>query len=225
MQPLVINSLGLCDSQMFKQMLAEKQLKWESYKNEGSERMMELAEVFSGVKPLTRVEKNGKMRLRSHNMLEANGRHHCQRVDTFICLIRESSSLVQRDLQTDWVPELRGLDRSRQEDCAAHSGSRGGTDTSERVLWRDAPQWFHMTLFLRQGPRVSPAGVQPAGVSVPGGHTQVPPSDDPHHQYQRGSAHHDADSGRSVLRLADHWQVMALHWPLLDFSSILGWSS
>lgn len=44
---------------MFKQMLAEKQLKWESYKKEGSERMIELAEVFSGVKPLTRVEKNG----------------------------------------------------------------------------------------------------------------------------------------------------------------------
>uniref|UniRef100_A0A8C1IHJ8 WASH complex subunit 5 n=1 Tax=Cyprinus carpio TaxID=7962 RepID=A0A8C1IHJ8_CYPCA len=44
--------------EMFKQMLAEKQLKWESYKKEGSERMMELAEVFSGVKPLTRVEKN-----------------------------------------------------------------------------------------------------------------------------------------------------------------------
>lgn len=45
---------------MFKQMLSEKQLKWESYKKEGSERMTELAEVFSGVKPLTRVEKNGK---------------------------------------------------------------------------------------------------------------------------------------------------------------------
>lgn len=44
---------------MFKQMLTEKQLKWESYKREGSERMTELAEVFSGVKPLTRVEKNG----------------------------------------------------------------------------------------------------------------------------------------------------------------------
>uniref|UniRef100_A0A4W4E8D1 WASH complex subunit 5 n=1 Tax=Electrophorus electricus TaxID=8005 RepID=A0A4W4E8D1_ELEEL len=44
--------------EMFKQMLTEKQLKWESYRNEGSERMMELAEVFSGVKPLTRVEKN-----------------------------------------------------------------------------------------------------------------------------------------------------------------------
>lgn len=46
--------------QMFKQMLSEKQLKWENYKMEGSERMMELAEVFSGVKPLTRVEKNGE---------------------------------------------------------------------------------------------------------------------------------------------------------------------
>lgn len=47
--------------QMFKQMLSEKQLKWESYKKEGSERMTELAEVFSGVKPLTRVEKNGSI--------------------------------------------------------------------------------------------------------------------------------------------------------------------
>lgn len=45
---------------MFKQMLSEKQLKWESYKKEGYERMTELAEVFSGVKPLTRVEKNGE---------------------------------------------------------------------------------------------------------------------------------------------------------------------
>uniref|UniRef100_A0A8C5CG81 WASH complex subunit 5 n=1 Tax=Gadus morhua TaxID=8049 RepID=A0A8C5CG81_GADMO len=44
--------------EMFKQMLLEKQIKWESYKKEGSERMTELAEVFSGVKPLTRVEKN-----------------------------------------------------------------------------------------------------------------------------------------------------------------------
>uniref|UniRef100_A0A8C7KGD0 WASH complex subunit 5 n=1 Tax=Oncorhynchus kisutch TaxID=8019 RepID=A0A8C7KGD0_ONCKI len=44
--------------EMFKKMLSEKQLKWESYRAEGSERMTELAEVFSGVKPLTRVEKN-----------------------------------------------------------------------------------------------------------------------------------------------------------------------
>nr|XP_033788888.1 WASH complex subunit 5 isoform X2 [Geotrypetes seraphini] len=44
--------------EMFRQMLSEKQAKWENYKKEGSERMMELADVFSGVKPLTRVEKN-----------------------------------------------------------------------------------------------------------------------------------------------------------------------
>lgn len=59
---------------MFKQMLAEKQLKWESYKNEGSERMTELAEVFSGVKPLTRVEKNGWIcffNTRAHNQFES----------------------------------------------------------------------------------------------------------------------------------------------------------
>ncbi|XP_031215522.1 WASH complex subunit 5 isoform X1 [Mastomys coucha] len=44
--------------EMFKQMLSEKQSKWEHYKKEGSERVTELADVFSGVKPLTRVEKN-----------------------------------------------------------------------------------------------------------------------------------------------------------------------
>lgn len=49
---------------MFKQMLSEKQEKWESFKKEGSERMAELADVFSGVKPLTRVEKNGKQQKR-----------------------------------------------------------------------------------------------------------------------------------------------------------------
>lgn len=45
---------------MFRKMLDEKQVKWESFKKECSERMQELAEVFSGTKPLTRVEKNGK---------------------------------------------------------------------------------------------------------------------------------------------------------------------
>lgn len=42
------------------QLLVEKQNKWEKYKKEGVERMTELSEVFSGMKPLTRVEKNGK---------------------------------------------------------------------------------------------------------------------------------------------------------------------
>lgn len=55
---------------MFKQMLSEKQAKWEHYKKESSERMTELADVFSGVKPLTRVEKNGNCRRRNIGVLE-----------------------------------------------------------------------------------------------------------------------------------------------------------
>lgn len=46
---------------MFKQLLAKKQEKWEMLKKEGTERMEELGEVFSGTKPLTRVEKNGRL--------------------------------------------------------------------------------------------------------------------------------------------------------------------
>lgn len=40
-------------------MLAQKQSQWEKYKTEGVERMDELSEVFSGTKPLTRIQKNG----------------------------------------------------------------------------------------------------------------------------------------------------------------------
>ncbi|KAK2181203.1 hypothetical protein NP493_407g06015 [Ridgeia piscesae] len=47
--------------EMFRKMLDEKKEKWEKHKTEGSERMQELADVFSGTKPLTRVEKNEKL--------------------------------------------------------------------------------------------------------------------------------------------------------------------
>lgn len=47
--------------ELFKQMLAEKEIKWEQYKKEGAERMQELSEVYSGTKPLTRVEKNDNL--------------------------------------------------------------------------------------------------------------------------------------------------------------------
>lgn len=40
-------------------MLDEKKTKWEVNKTEGRERIEELSDVFSGTKPLTRVEKNG----------------------------------------------------------------------------------------------------------------------------------------------------------------------
>ena len=44
---------------MFKKMLSSKKDNWNLYKKECIERMEELSEVFSGTKPLTRVEKNG----------------------------------------------------------------------------------------------------------------------------------------------------------------------
>ncbi|XP_076082010.1 WASH complex subunit 5-like isoform X2 [Mytilus galloprovincialis] len=44
--------------EMFRHMLNEKENKWDEHKKEGTERMQELGEVFSGTKPLTRVEKN-----------------------------------------------------------------------------------------------------------------------------------------------------------------------
>ena len=46
--------------QLFKKMLDEKKMKWEELKKEGRERIEELGDVFSGTKPLTRVEKNGQ---------------------------------------------------------------------------------------------------------------------------------------------------------------------
>ncbi|KAF6031772.1 KIAA0196 [Bugula neritina] len=47
--------------EMFRKMLDEKEKKWESCKKECRERMQELADVFSGTKPLTRVQKNDKL--------------------------------------------------------------------------------------------------------------------------------------------------------------------
>ena len=47
--------------QLFRHMLDAKKDKWEDNKKECSERIQELSDVFSGTKPLTRVEKNGKI--------------------------------------------------------------------------------------------------------------------------------------------------------------------
>nr|XP_042911970.1 WASH complex subunit 5-like [Parasteatoda tepidariorum] len=47
--------------ELFKQLLKEKQEKWMKYKAEGVERMNELGDVFSGTRPLTRVEKNDNL--------------------------------------------------------------------------------------------------------------------------------------------------------------------
>ncbi|GIY78616.1 WASH complex subunit 5, partial [Caerostris extrusa] len=63
-QPLQVFQLLLYTAQfelklkeLFKQLLSEKQEKWTKYKLESIERMSELGDVFSGTKPLTRVEK------------------------------------------------------------------------------------------------------------------------------------------------------------------------
>lgn len=44
---------------MFRDLLSKKEKEWEVSKKESFERMEELSEVFSGSKPLTRIEKNG----------------------------------------------------------------------------------------------------------------------------------------------------------------------
>ena len=44
---------------MFTKMLKEKEEKWLAGKSECVGRLQEISEVFSGVKPLSRVEKNG----------------------------------------------------------------------------------------------------------------------------------------------------------------------
>jgi len=49
----------LMNAQLFKKMLDEKKTKWEELKTESRERIEELGDVFSGTRPLTRVEKNG----------------------------------------------------------------------------------------------------------------------------------------------------------------------
>ena len=43
-------------------MLAEKQDKWEKNKNESVDRIEELADVFSGAKPLIRVQNNNEIK-------------------------------------------------------------------------------------------------------------------------------------------------------------------
>jgi len=56
---MLYDTLVIVIVQLFKKMLDEKKTKWEELKKESRERIEELGDVFSGTKPLTRVEKNG----------------------------------------------------------------------------------------------------------------------------------------------------------------------
>jgi len=79
MRELVVNNCGVKSSdifqlllytaelelklkEMFSTMLSEKESKWSSCKNECVERLREVSEVFSGTKPLTRIEKNDQLK-------------------------------------------------------------------------------------------------------------------------------------------------------------------
>jgi len=66
--------------QLFKKMLDEKKTKWEELKKEGRERIEELGDVFSGTKPLTRVEKNGQFNYTCYLLLVLLLIYHCIRV-------------------------------------------------------------------------------------------------------------------------------------------------
>lgn len=67
-QPLEIFRLLLYTSQLelkcreiYQQLLKGKETKWEAFRSESRERMLELVDVFSGTKPLTRIEKNANL--------------------------------------------------------------------------------------------------------------------------------------------------------------------
>ncbi|KAF5292891.1 hypothetical protein FQR65_LT11143 [Abscondita terminalis] len=57
---LLLNTaqLELTTKEIVKELLAQKDVKWEDLKRESCSRLLELSEVFGGAKPLTRIEKN-----------------------------------------------------------------------------------------------------------------------------------------------------------------------
>lgn len=53
--------LELRVKELYQELLSDKQGNWDKYKKESFDRINELSEVFSGTKPLTRIEKNAKL--------------------------------------------------------------------------------------------------------------------------------------------------------------------
>ena len=56
---LVTAELELAVRETFRQLLTDKRANWLRCKGESVSRLTELADVFSGAKPLSRIEKNG----------------------------------------------------------------------------------------------------------------------------------------------------------------------
>ena len=65
MVALLLNTaqLELVLKDMFKSLLDRKEEKWNSCQKETGERLLELADVFSGTKPLARVDKNDNLQV------------------------------------------------------------------------------------------------------------------------------------------------------------------
>ena len=55
------SELELRVKEIYQKLLQKKEENWTNFKNESHERILELAEVFSGQKPLSRVSKNLKL--------------------------------------------------------------------------------------------------------------------------------------------------------------------
>nr|XP_023013029.1 WASH complex subunit 5 [Leptinotarsa decemlineata] len=53
--------LELVVKDLYKQLLSDKETQWEELKEESVNRLVEISEVFSGTKPLTRIQKNEKL--------------------------------------------------------------------------------------------------------------------------------------------------------------------
>lgn len=62
---LLLNTaqLELITKDIFKKLLSEKEKQWEELKSESYKSLVELSEVFSGTKPLTRIQKNENLQL------------------------------------------------------------------------------------------------------------------------------------------------------------------
>ncbi|KAG5888367.1 hypothetical protein JTB14_033504 [Gonioctena quinquepunctata] len=55
--------LELVVRDLYKQLLSDKETQWEELKEESHSRLIELSEVFSGTKPLTRIQKNENLQV------------------------------------------------------------------------------------------------------------------------------------------------------------------
>lgn len=141
--------------QLLRKMLDQRIQRWDEFKKEGEERLVELSDVYSGRKPLTRIEKNGStlphLFLRFVNaalyftsiwMLYYRlivTQVKCSQIIIWL-YCRASAKLVPRSRQANRCAEVRRGDRCWTQDCPSHSGSWRGT-ILEALLWTINTVW------------------------------------------------------------------------------------